>query len=84
MAGGDKPAGHPGADPESIPLALASVIDSSPLFSSSGACPDDVTLTVQGQTVTLPFSDMCPYLNMLGAAFMAACYLMGAFIVFRS
>jgi len=84
MAGGDRPSGHPGSDPESIPVALASAIDSSPLFSSSGACPDDVTLTVQGQTVTLPFSDMCPYLNMLGAAFMAACYLMGAFIVFRS
>jgi hypothetical protein len=82
-ANGQNPANHPKEGIETQVIALSSMISTVPLFGSSGQCPTNQTVTVQGQVISLPFGTMCPYLQMLGAAFMAACYLAAAFIVFK-
>jgi len=82
-ANGQNPANHPKNEIETQVIALSSMISTLPLFGSSGQCPSDQSITVQGQVIALPFASMCPYLQMLGAAFMAACYLAAAFIVFK-
>lgn len=83
VGAGDRPAGHPGNDAEEVPFQLSSMLDSTPLFGSSADCPVDVNVTAMGKSIVMPFSVMCPYLRMLGAAFMAACYLAAAGIVFK-
>jgi hypothetical protein len=72
------PTGHPANNTEII--NIAGQIDTTPLFGSSGQCPVDV---VVNQYVTLPFSNLCPYLEMLGAAWVAACMLGAGYIIFN-
>ena len=47
------------------------------------SCIGNVTVTVWGRSVSLPFSDICPYLAMLGNVLVAVSMLMAARIVFR-
>jgi len=82
-AGGDRPADHPGNQANTVALDLSSRLSSVPLFGTSGDCIADKTITFMGKGYTLPFSKWCPYLNILGSAFLAACYLAAAFIIFR-
>lgn len=82
-AGGDRPSDHPGNQANTIALDLSSRLSSVPLFGTSGDCIADKTITFMGKGYTLPFSKWCPYLNILGSAFLAACYLAAAFIIFR-
>lgn len=62
---------------------LASKISETPLFAGSGGCPGDYSLSVSGRTYLIPFSKMCPSLNILGNALMAFSYFVAAVIVFR-
>lgn len=82
-AGGDRPSDHPGNQANTIALDLSSRLSSVPLFGTSGDCIADKSVTFMGKGYTLPFSKWCPYLNILGSAFLAACYLAAAFIIFR-
>lgn len=82
-AGGDRPADHPGNQANTVALDLSSRLSSVPLFGTSGDCIADKPITFMGKGYTLPFSKWCPYLNILGSAFLAACYLAAAFIIFR-
>lgn len=82
-AAASQPAGHPGLTPETVDLSLSDRINQSPLFGGT-TCPSDVTATMLGQTVTLPFSDLCGYLNLMGTAGVLAALLAAAMIVFRT
>lgn len=64
-------------------LDLASRLDSTSLFGTPGACPSDVTLTTGIGALVLPFSSLCPQLNLIGVAMMGLAYLIAAFVVFR-
>jgi len=83
VAAGDRPSDHPANSEEAVAITLSSQLSSVPLFGSSGGCPADVSFSAQGHSFVLPFSSWCPYLNLLGAAWMAACFLTARFIVFR-
>ncbi|WP_230182087.1 virulence factor TspB C-terminal domain-related protein [Aquabacterium sp. CECT 9606] len=83
IGAGNRPDGHPANDAGVIPFQLSSMISSVPMFGSSGSCISDKTFTFVGSSYTLPFSSWCPYLQMLGAAFLASCYMAAAFIVFK-
>lgn len=78
-----QPTGHPGATPETVDLSLSSRINQSPLFGGS-TCPADVSTTVMGEAIAIPFSTMCGYLNLIGAAGVMVALLVAGFIVFRS
>lgn len=62
---------------------LAGRLSEVPLFGSSGGCPSDVSVSVNGSSYSIPFSRMCSSLNILGVALMAFAYLVAGFIVFR-
>ena len=83
MGAGDKPGDHPGNSEQTVSFELSQRLDSVPLFGSSGDCPSDVSFSAMGHAMALPFSQLCPYMRMLGAALMASAYLAAAFIVFR-
>lgn len=82
-ANGQNPANHPGNQVQTQAFNLATMLSSVPLFGTSGQCPSDFNFSHQGHSFALPFSTWCPYLQMIGFAFMAACYLSAGFIVFR-
>lgn len=79
VAAGDRPSFHPASQGETVALDLHTRLTTTPMFGASGTCPADVTV---GGYV-LPFSAMCPNLNVLGVALMALSWLIAAFIVFR-
>lgn len=81
-ATGQDPSDHPRSQAQSTTFALSSMLDSSPLFGSSGGCPADVSFAYAGQTLVIPFSQSCDVLHMLGAMWMGICYLVAATIVF--
>lgn len=81
--GGDRPSDHPAHQSNTVALDLSTRLSSVPLFGVTGDCIGDKPFTFMGKGYTLPFSKWCPYLNILGSAFLAACYLSAAFIVFR-
>lgn len=83
-SGGLVPGDHPGANGQTQAFALSSMLDSTPLFGTSGDCIADKTVPMMGQTLTLPFSRMCGALELLGNAFLAACFLAAGMIVFRT
>jgi hypothetical protein len=82
-AAASQPAGHPGASPETVDLSLSDRINQTPLFGGT-TCPSDVSATIMGQSITVPFSDMCGYLNLMGTAGVLAALLAAAMIVFRT
>jgi len=82
-ASGIDPSDHPRLNSQTVDFSLSSMIDSTPLFGTSGSCPSDVSLSVMGRPIVLPFASICPYLTMAGAGFMMLCYLVAALIVFR-
>jgi hypothetical protein len=62
---------------------LSSMLDSTSLFGSPGACPSDVSIEFHGSSLVLPFSQMCGNLHLIGQALVAFSYLIAGFIVFR-
>ena len=78
------PEGHPGRNPEVSAFALSSLIsqDSGGL---AGGCPTDVVIPAPmgGPAITLPFSQACDALKMVGNIAVAICMVSAAFIVFR-
>lgn len=83
LGAGDQPGDHPANSSNTVAFDLASRISSVPLFGNSGSCPSDVSFSAMGHPMSIPFASLCPYLQMLGAALMAAAYLAAAFIVFK-
>lgn len=47
----------------------------------SGACVQDLSVTVWGEVIAIPFSSLCPYLQAMGAAFLAVCSVLAFRIV---
>jgi hypothetical protein len=84
VAGGNLPADHPGNDANVIKtnFSLSGMIDQTDAL--GGGCPSDVTVSVAGAVVTIPWSRMCGALNLAGSIAVAGCLLAAAMIVFRS
>lgn len=81
-ASGDDPADHPRKNAQTVAFGLSTMLDTTPVFGGSGGCPSDFTFVYAGQTLTIPFSQACPALHMMGTIWMGLCYLMAATIVF--
>jgi hypothetical protein len=81
-ATGGNPSDHPRDQVQVASFALSSMLDSSPLFGSSGGCPADYAFSYAGQSLVIPFSQSCDVLHILGAMWMGICYLVAATIVF--
>ncbi|WP_371820287.1 virulence factor TspB C-terminal domain-related protein [Aquabacterium sp. CECT 9606] len=62
VGAGDRPAGHPGLDPQT--LDVQSTLDATNPFSAS--CPSDIQINVIGTTVAIPLSSACDVLRVLG------------------
>lgn len=76
-----RPDGHPGLVPDS--MDMGAVIDTSNAL-GGGSCPADFSFSVAGQSLSIPFSTLCPHLATLGLIVQAFAMLAAAFIVFRS
>lgn len=50
----------------------------------SGQCPPDPVFSVWGRTISVPMSEACKWLGILGDAAVAVCCLAGARIIFGS
>ncbi|OWQ83852.1 hypothetical protein CDN99_25645 [Roseateles aquatilis] len=81
VAGGAQPEGHPGKSGQEVEISLAGQLDQ--LDRLGGGCPTDVSLSVVGHQVVLPFSQMCSSLNMVGQIAVAICLIWAAIIVFK-
>lgn len=57
--------------------------DASNALGTGGACIADMTTTIAGQVLTLPFSNVCPYLQHLGTLLLALSWLTAISIVGR-
>lgn len=78
LAGGDRPAGHPGLNPTSS--VFSANLDQSNPYGST--CPGDLPLDVLGQHFSIPLSTACPSLQFMGQVAVAFALLSAAFIVF--
>lgn len=63
-------------------IDMAGRIDTSDAI-GGGACIADINVTVWGNSIALPFAQLCPYLAMLGNILVAVSMLMAARIIFR-
>ena len=53
-------------------------------FIGSGSCPSDKTIDLPfGYSLTIPFSEMCPWLAILGEGIVILAYIGGALIIIR-
>lgn len=82
MTGDLRPDGHPGKDAQEQSLSFASVIDQTDRLGAG--CPSDVTVSVAGKSVAIPFSSMCGNLQLVGNLMVGFCMFVAALIVFRS
>ncbi|MBS0483626.1 MAG: hypothetical protein JSS06_00165 [Proteobacteria bacterium] len=64
-------------------INLAGRIDTSDALGGGGGCIQDLNVTVWNQSVTLPFSQICPYLAQLGNVLLAVSFLLALRIVTR-
>lgn len=64
-------------------FALASMLDSTPLFGGGGGCPAGTSVSVGGGTYAISFGPLCDNARIAGVALQAFAYLVAAFIVFR-
>ena len=78
----DKTGNQTGDNPNNETVSLAGRIDTSDAL-GGGACISDLNVTVWGQSLTLPFSTICPSLAMLGNLLVAVSMLLAARIVTR-
>lgn len=76
-------ASAPSASASSVTFDLAGRLSDVPLFGSNGGCPSDVSVSVLGSSVAIPFSTMCGSLNIIAVALKAFALLVAGFIVFR-
>jgi len=84
MTGASSPSGHPANSPNTVDLELSSNIRQNPLFGSAGSCPANVSTSVAGFAVSIPFADLCDELNIVGNVGIMIALLVAAMIVFRS
>lgn len=82
MTGQLLPDGHPLKDAATMPMDFGSRIDQ--MDRLGGGCPQDVTFTLSGTTVVMPFSKACAPLHLLGQIAMAITMLACCFIVFKT
>lgn len=54
-----------------------------PLGSGTGTCITDRTITVMNRSIAIPFSTVCPHLDLLRQMLQAVSYLVAAGIVFK-
>lgn len=80
--GNPHPSGHPYNDAEVQEVSFAGSIDqSNPL---GGSCPSDRSFQVMaGSSITIPFSQLCTPLQMVGQVGVALAMLMAVFIAFK-
>lgn len=78
----NKTGNQTGDNPNNETVSLAGRIDTSDAL-GGGACIPDLNVTVWGQSLTLPFSTICPSLAMLGNLLVAVSMLLAARIVTR-
>lgn len=78
----NKTGNQTGDNPNNETVSLAGRIDTSDAL-GGGACISDLNVTVWGQSLTLPFSTICPSLAMLGNLLVAVSMLLAARIVTR-
>jgi hypothetical protein len=63
-------------------MSFSSVINQTDLL--GGGCPADTTFQIAGSSMSIPFSQLCGPLQMLGSLMVGLSMLAAAFIVFRS
>ncbi|RYE81475.1 MAG: hypothetical protein EOO80_00995 [Oxalobacteraceae bacterium] len=81
MTGDLQPADHPIKAAQSVSLDFGSTIDQFDRL--SGSCPQDLSFTVAGKSVTLALSKSCAPLQLVGQLAVAVTMLICAFIVFK-
>ncbi len=79
IAGTDNSVPNPAASANRLPVSLPASLDSSSQFAAS--CPPDVSFSFQGHSVTMPISNWCPSLTILGNIFLALSMLAAAKII---
>lgn len=82
MNGQAQPDGHPAKSAQEQSISFATAIDQ--MDRLAGSCPADVTVSVSGRPLTIPFSSMCQNLQIVGNLMVGFCMLVAALIVFRS
>lgn len=70
------------SNPNNSTVDLSKAFDTSDAL-AGGHCISDVTVTVMNRVVTLPFTKVCPYLQILGNILVAVSMLMAAGIMVR-
>jgi hypothetical protein len=78
----DKEGDQTGDLPGSETVDIGALIDRSDAL-GGGSCFGDVAVTVWGRSMSLPFSQLCPYLAMLGNILLAVSALLSARIIAR-
>lgn len=65
-----------------VSMSFPSIISQSDLL--GGSCPTDTTFSIAGSSMSIPFSQLCGPLQMLGSLMVGLSMLAAAFIVFRN
>lgn len=82
ITGAVRPDGHPANSPDAQSVSFSTAIDQTDRL--GGGCPVDVTVSVAGKSVAIPFSSMCGNLQLVGNLMAGFCMFVAALIVFRS
>lgn len=82
-AGKDKTGNQTGDNPNNEDINAATTLDTSDALGGGGSGLQDLTVTVVGKSVTLPFSQINPYLAILGNLLVAVSFLLAFRIVAR-
>lgn len=64
-------------------VSLLGRINMNDLFGGGGQCTNDVTVVVMGQSITLPFTKICPAIAVIGNIMVAVSLLLAARILTR-
>ena len=83
----DKEKGKEGAQTKDLPgnksETMTGRINMSDAFGSGGQCIQDLSVTVMGQSMNLPFSKICPSIAVIGNIMVAVSLLLAARILIR-
>lgn len=75
----DNGSNNPAATANIQTISLPTALDASSPY--AGQCNQDVTISLAGSSVTIPFSAWCDVLNALGYLFLACAYISAAYIL---
>lgn len=81
ITGQARPDGHPANSADSQSVSFQTVIDQTDRL--GGGCPVDVSVSIAGKSLAIPFSAMCDELQLVGNLMVGFCMLVAALIVFR-